>query len=126
MPVQADAICARRNRELKATTPPGASLREILGATSQRAAIEKKALSELIRLTPPSKLAGEWRTIVLATAAALRRTVTLERYAGASDSASVVRQKALLNKPQLSLLAAAVRAGIKQCSVVAGPAVRPF
>jgi hypothetical protein len=126
MAAQANAICAQRNRELKATTPPGASLREILGATSRRATIEHKALSELIRLTPPPKLASDWRTIVLATAAALRRTVTLERYAGASDSASAIRQKALLNKPQLSLLAAAARAGIKQCSVVAGPAVRPF
>ena len=126
MIAQANAICARRNRELSATTPPGMSLREIVGTTPRRAAIERSALSQLIRLRPPASIASAWRTIVLATAASLRRTKALERYAKASDSRSVSRQKALLNKPQLNLLLTATRAGVKQCSVVTGPSVSPF
>jgi hypothetical protein len=98
----------------------------MVDASSRRAKIERKALSELVRLAPPSNAAGDWRKLILSTADALRRTVALERLAPARDSASLAREKALLNKPQLGLLAAAARAGVKQCSVVAGPTVRPF
>jgi len=126
MVAQANAVCARRNRELKAVTPPGTSLSGILAAASRRGAIERTALSRLVRLSPPAALAGEWRTIVLETAAALRRTMALERLAGTGTGANAVREKALLNKPQLHLLLAAAKAGIKQCSAVAGPSVRPF
>ncbi len=123
---RADAICARRNRELTATTPAGASLSAILATTSRRAAIERIALSELIKITPPTSIAASWRKIVLGTAAALRRSVTLARYAKRTDRAGVARQKTLLSKPQLSLLIAATKARIEQCASVAGPSVRPF
>lgn len=98
----------------------------MLAATSRRAAIERDALSELVRLTPPKAKAGDWRKVVLATAAALQRTIKLERLVARTDRASVARQKALLNKPQLQLLLAATRAGTKQCSTVAGPTASPL
>lgn len=126
MVAQANAICAQRNRELRAITPRGASLSEIVAAAPRRGAIERTALSKLVRLSPPAALAGEWRTVVLETAAALRRTVALERFAGGGARANALREKALLNKPQLRLLLAAVKAGTRECSVVAGPSVRPF
>ena len=123
---QANATCAQRNRELKAATVPGASLSQIAASAPRRAAIERAALSKLVRLTPPSALAGEWRTVVLETAAVLRRTMALERLAGAGGSANALREQALLNKPQLRLLVAATRAGVRECTAVAGPSVRPF
>jgi hypothetical protein len=126
MIAEANAICAQRNTELKATIHPGASLRTILAATSRRAAIERKALSELTRLVPPKVIAAEWRAIVLSTAGALQRTITLERIAARTDRASVARQKTLLNKPQTRLLLSATRAGVKQCSVVVGPIASPL
>ena len=57
---QAEAICTRRNRELVATTRPGASLNEILATAARRAAIQRKALSELERINPPAKVAQDW------------------------------------------------------------------
>ncbi len=126
MIAQANAICTRRNRELTATTRPGASLPQILRATPRRAGIERKALGELVHLTPPAAVAGDWRKLVLATAAVLARTVALEQLVGRTDRAGVARETALLNKSQVRLLVSGSRAGTRQCAVVAGPSLRPF
>jgi hypothetical protein len=121
--VQANAICARRNRELKATVPPHASLPKVVASAAGRAAIERRALSELNELVPPASTAGAWKAAKAAIEAELQGTLALARLAGASDSASLRRERALLDKPQLRLLVAASHAGLKECGVVTRPSV---
>jgi hypothetical protein len=120
---QANAICARRNRELKAAIPSHASLSKVVKGAPGRAAIEQKALAELGGLTPPTDMTGAWKTAIAAIQTEVQGTLALAKYAGASDSASLRREKALLDKPQLRLFVAAARAGVRQCGVVAGPSV---
>ena len=121
--VQANAICARRNRELKATVPPHASLPKVVASAAGRAAIERRALSELDGLVPPASTAGAWKAAKAAIEAELQGTLALAKLSGTSDGASLRREKALLDRPQLRLLVAASHAGLKQCGVVAGPSV---
>ena len=121
--MRANAICARRNSELKATIPAHASLPKIVASAAGRAAIERRALGELNGLAPPAHMSGAWRAAIAAIETELHGTLALAKYAGASDSASLRREKALLDKPQLRLLVAASHAGLKQCGVVAGPSV---
>jgi hypothetical protein len=120
---QANAICARRNRELAKSTPPGASLREIVGSASRRAKIQRAALAELQTLTPPGAVAREWRLMLADTAAALHGTEHLAQLAGRQGSAGLAHETKLLDKPRLGLLLAGSRAGAKRCSAVAGPSV---
>jgi hypothetical protein len=121
---RAAAICTRRNRELVAATRPGASLNEILATAPRRAAIERKALTELERISPPAKIAQEWKTILAATEGSLNTTEDLAKDVPSNDLASLRRQIASVNKPQLRLLLTATRAGIKQCASVAEPSVQ--
>jgi hypothetical protein len=118
---QAGAICARRNRELRAVTQPRATLGQIAASAPRRAAIERRALRELARLVPPANVATYWRATVNASEVVLGTTEQLARLKGSSSAASLRREVALVNRPQLRLLLAARRAGLGECSVVARP-----
>ncbi len=122
VPAQANAICAQRNRELQAVTPAGASLREIVRGASEEAAIERTALTKLERLTPPANVADDWRVILTKTKARLRATERLARVS--RSSASIKQQMQLVNRPEVALLIAATRVGLKQCAAIAARSVR--
>lgn len=119
---QANAICAQRNRELQAITPVGSSLREIVKGASDRAAIEHAALTKLERLTPLADAVKEWRVILDGTKARLRATERLARVS--RSSVSVKQEMELINRPEITLLITATRAGLKQCAAIAGSSVR--
>lgn len=120
---QANAICAQRNSELKAAAKRGAKLQEIVASAPRRAEIERAALEKLRRLTPPPAVARDWQTTLVDSERALRNVSKLADSAGSHDAASVHRQAALVDRPQLGLLVAGTHAGLKQCSILAGPSV---
>ena len=72
----------------------------------------------------PSATAGDWRAILHATGNALRATQSLAKETGSTDVATLRRQVALINKPELRLLLAATHVGLRQCAAVAGPTVQ--
>jgi hypothetical protein len=121
---QAEAICGRRNRELKAAAPVGASLHEIVATASARAAIQRAALAELRALAPPAQLAHDWRMVLAGSERTLRSVEQLARLASAGGAADVRRETALASgASQLGLLVAGARAGVKQCASIPGPSL---
>jgi hypothetical protein len=91
----ADAICTRRNGELSALSKePGQQ------ASARRAAIEQRALGEMAALRPPPSAARAYRQVLDYSRIALSHSSK----AGAQG--------------QLRLMVAAVRAGVKHCSVI--------
>jgi hypothetical protein len=123
---RANAICARRNDELRSASPPaGSSVGAILAGSSRRALIERKALEELHKLTLAKSAQGDWQDVLAGSEAALRTTQELAHAAGATSKQAIQRQIALINKPQLGLLASAARAHVNRCASIAGPSVSP-
>lgn len=112
----ADAICARRNKELASVSGAGSSLQAVASAASRRAAIEQRALGELEQLTPPSEVAGDYRAVLAFSKSVLERTTKVEAYARSNDAAGVSSARAS-DKGWLRLLFSAARAGLRDCSV---------
>lgn len=119
----ADAICARRNRELVGISKAGASVRAILAKAPQSVAIQKRALEELHGLVPPQRVARDWHRVITETNAALRTTERLAHSSGKSEKV-MKRQIARIDDTQLGLLAAGVRVGAKECESVELPSLK--
>ena len=114
----ADAICKRVNAELTAVKAKSASVAEIVRIVPGRALSERKAVTELSKLTPPSSLAHDWQLII-----GYRRTLAdeLTALALAAQSKDNVKIKALSAsklRAHALLLAAAKRAGLTECGRV--------
>jgi hypothetical protein len=116
--VQADAICIRRNRELAGAPLQQSSLSAIASSASRRAAIERRALEELGKLTPPPNTADRWRSLITDSRAILRGVAKLAEDASSSDSVGVREQLSSVKQPQFRLLVAGVHAGLRHCSSV--------
>jgi hypothetical protein len=110
----ADAICARRNRELAAISGSGASADATGGAESQRVAIERRALGELAKLKPPASVLLGYQRVLIYSEVMLQRAEQLSKSPTATDAKGTPLAKAAI-KGQLRLLAAAGRAGLKDC-----------
>jgi hypothetical protein len=91
----------------------------IASVAARRATIEQRALVELAKLSPPAKVARDWRKVIAYTRQTLRQAVKLEEAARSNDAAEVSSQKVSSSRAQLQLLVAAARAGLRHCSVVA-------
>jgi hypothetical protein len=115
---RADAICARRNSELAAVGDDGASLSEIAAASARRASIERGALDELRKLSPPARVAQYYRRVLEYSQAALQQVVKLAAYARSGDTKGVESAKQAAGARQLRVLVAASRAGVKHCYLV--------
>lgn len=121
--IEAKSICARRNRELMASVPARPTLEQIASSATRRADIQRRALGELAQLTPPANLASAWRATISASGVVLRTTEELGKFKKPASAASLRREAALVNKPQVGLLFAAKRAGLQGCSVVSQPSL---
>jgi hypothetical protein len=114
----AGAICKLVNAELTAVKAKSASVAEIVRLVPGRALSERKAVTELSKLTPPASLAHDWQLIV-----GYRRTLAdeLTALAQAAQSKDTVKIKALSAsklRAHALLLAAAKRAGLTECGRV--------
>lgn len=58
------AICRRRAPEVEAANIYTSNVAAIITAARRRAGIERDGLRELEALTPPSSMAGEWKTYI--------------------------------------------------------------
>ena len=121
---QANAICAHRNHELITITRPGSNLKEIVDSASLRAAVQRRSLGEMERISPPPGPAADWKTVLVSSEHALQATEQLVHSSRSSDLATLRKQIALISKPQLRLLLTATKAGLKACAVVAGPTLK--
>jgi len=84
----------------------------------RRAAIERRALNELEKLTPPADVAAGYRKLIASDRLALREIVKLGARAQAGDAAGVRLAKAKVEGGGLRLLLTANRARLKYCAAV--------
>jgi hypothetical protein len=116
---QAEAICARRNKELAGVGRLGAHKSQVASVASRRAAIERQALAELTKLTPPATLAHDWQSVIAYSRLTLLQVVRLGEYARSHGTKSVERfRTGSSSGARFRLLVAARHAGLKQCAFV--------
>ena len=80
--------------------------------------MERRALGELEKLTPPAGIAARYRDLVAVDRAELQRIVKLGERAQAGNTASARLAVPQANGRNLRLLALAVRTGLRECSTV--------
>jgi hypothetical protein len=114
----ADAICARRNRELAAVTDTGADQPTQASAARKRATVERRALGELEKLTPPAGIAARYRDLVEVDRAELQRIVELGDRVQGGNTASARLAVPGANGGNLRLLVLAARTGLRDCSTI--------
>jgi hypothetical protein len=73
MIAQANAVCARLNRQFEAHRPASSAIAEIARVAPRRALLEEQAVRELRKLAPPAALAHDWQQVL-----ADRQTLALE------------------------------------------------
>jgi hypothetical protein len=115
----ANTICLRRSHELASARIVGVGdLPALADAARRRAAIERRALGELEKLTPPTDVAASYRKLIASDRAALREVVKLRVRAQAGDTAGVRLAKAKVEGGGLRLLLTANSARLKYCAAV--------
>jgi hypothetical protein len=113
----ANTICARRSHELTNTPMAGVDNLPALAVTAQRsAAIERRALSELRRLVPPSDVAVNYRKVLAHGKLVLRRLTKLAQRARAGDASGARAAKSEAEKIRFKLLVSVARSRLKYCS----------
>jgi hypothetical protein len=115
---RADAICVRRNRELKGAPLAGAGMAATASDAARRAAIEQRALAELSALSPPAGVAAQWKTMVEQTRLAGDEVAKLAEAARTGQVDEVTRDLAAATRPPLRLLVAAAKVGARHCTVI--------
>jgi hypothetical protein len=113
---KADAICARVDTEISDVKPVAPGPAEIAVVAPRSAALQRSAVAELSRLTPPPAVAPAWQRLI-----AYRRTLAeglakLASYAKQGDPRGVQAAGAALRLPR-TLLASVRRAGLQRCLV---------
>jgi hypothetical protein len=115
---KADAICRRLNTELARLESKGLSTSEIAGAVPAHVTLERAALQELSKLTPPAALAGDWRQVIADRQTLAEELVELGRVARTNDAARIRALAVSKKRTHGALHATATRAGFKDCSQV--------
>ena len=116
---RADAVCKRLNNEI-AATPPGMqdSPLKLSRNALQHAALERKAVSDLSRLTPPASLAHDWAQILADTRRLAAELTTLGRYWKLDEKQRISALGASKKHIHTELSAIASHDGFKDCSHV--------
>jgi hypothetical protein len=113
---QADPICRRLNVELAAASR--ASHVAIATSALRHAALERAAVAELSKLTPPASLANDWRQIIKYRRTLAEELVKLGGYAKANDTQKVKALAVSKTRVHKKLLEIAKRDGFEHCSRV--------
>jgi hypothetical protein len=112
----ANAICARRNRELTAAPEVGADMPALLAASRKRAAIEERSLGELEKLKPPADIAKRYNDLLVLYKQALLKVVKVGEHANAGDAAGAARAREQAGVKPLRLLVLTAHTGLRDCS----------
>jgi hypothetical protein len=113
---QADPICRRLNVELAAASR--ASHVAIATSALRHAALERAAVAELSKLTPPASLANDWRQIIKYRRTLAEELVKLGGYAKANDTQKVKALAVSKTRVHKKLFEIAKRDGFEHCSRV--------
>jgi hypothetical protein len=112
---RADAICVKRNNELKGAPLDAGSLSAIASTASRRASIERNALAELNALSPPTGKTKPWKMLAEQTNEVLANATKLADAARAGNADETTRELAAATRTQFGLIAAGVNVGAKHC-----------
>jgi hypothetical protein len=117
---QADAICKRLNAQLVPSASPRLSAAKLARSSLRHAALERGALAQLRKLTPPASLAADWKQGIAFRQMLVSELVGL---AQATRSNDVKQAKALIAskaRVRQKLFEIAKSDGFKDCTHV-GP-----
>jgi hypothetical protein len=117
---KADAICRQVNHEL-AAGPQRLEGPQIAVTALHNAALERRAVAELSRLTPPGALARDWRQIIAYRQSLAEALAKLGHYAKANDVQRMLALSTSKKQAHQKLSKLASRAGFKDCSRVGTP-----
>jgi hypothetical protein len=115
---QADAVCARINKDILAVKVKSATAAEVIRVAPRTIALERTGIGELEKLAPPSSLEGAWQRIL-----GYRRTLAGELaqlldIARRNDGSSIKPLAAAKKQAHAGLSQLAKRAGFKACAKV--------
>ncbi len=115
---RADTICRRLNGELAATKSSNGTPAGIVQVVPRHIALERNALSELVRLVPPSSIARDWQGILSDRKALADQLEALVRAARRNDDATLKTLVSTKRQAHATLRDAATRIGFKDCAEV--------
>jgi predicted nucleic acid-binding protein len=117
---KADTICVRLKTQLSgpALNAEIGNVSSVARIASRRAAIERAALAELGKLTPPTSLASDWQQVIADRRILADDLVKLGEYAKANNVKSLDALYLSSAKVGVRMIAMAKRDGFKQCSRV--------
>jgi hypothetical protein len=113
---QADPICRRLNVELAAAAR--ASHVAIATSALRNAVLERTAVAQLSKLTPPASLAQDWRQILRYRRTLAEELVKLGGYAKANDAQAIKALAVSKKRVHKKLFEIARRDGFEHCSRV--------
>jgi hypothetical protein len=114
---QADPICRRLNVELAAAARARSSV-ALATSALRNAALERTAVAELSKLTPPAALAQDWRQILEYRRTLAEELVKLGGYAKANDTQAIKALAVSKKRVHKQLFEIARRDGFAHCSRV--------
>lgn len=112
---RANSICTRLGVKLAARSERVNSTQDLIRIAPHRVAIERAAVAELRKLTPPSAMVHDWQVLISTRATIAEDTAKLAQYAAAGDNEgqrSVLTSSATVTQ---QMAAAARHSGIKGC-----------
>ncbi len=116
----ADTICKRLDTKLATVNPANLSAGEIARFAPPRAVLERTALAELSKLTPPASIARDWGQVIAYRRTLMEELFKLGRYAKIDDTSGIRALAVSKKRVHQQLLAVATRDGFKYCSGVVG------
>jgi len=114
---RADAVCRQVNRQLIAA-PASLDASQIARDAPRNAALERRAVAQLRKLTPPASLARDWRQILAYRQTLAGQLVELAKYVKALDVRHVQALAASKKQTHRKLAGLAIRDGFKDCANV--------
>jgi hypothetical protein len=116
MIAQANAICARLNRQFEADRPASTAIGEIARVAPRRAALEVQTVSVLEKLTAPAALAHGWQQILADRQTLAHELAQLGQAAKAGSTRLIHTLAGLKDRVHEELRALAVRDDLGQCA----------
>jgi hypothetical protein len=115
---KANAICKHAAAELAAANKKASNEQEIARLAPKLASYEQASLAELSKLTPPSELDNDWKTIIAGGQTLAENTEKLGEYAKAKNLKGAASLIGTSEHTQQKMIATAKRDGFVECEQV--------
>jgi hypothetical protein len=113
----AGAICERLNAEIVKSSNR-VDVAEIVHVAPRNAVLERRAVAELARLTPPAALAHDWHQLLAYRRTLAQQLVTLVGYARRNDSHALDTLIAAKERLRGQLRVTAASLGLQDCGAI--------